>query len=111
MFSNRFLFAEGAVQQDLHAPTFRAIPRNGHLQPVHGEPNPHLSQIHLERVETAFGDYYSACSCGARSLPCTYEEDAKAWACPIREAEAEAARNRRLWEQRVLDASCWGRVR
>lgn len=66
---------------------------------------------HARRVETAFGDYYGVCSCGARSLPLVSYTEARIWDCPRDEAETSVLKADILWRRRVADASLMPGVR
>ena len=70
-----------------------------------------LPQLHAERIERAFGDFYGLCQCGARSLPCAFRLDAERWKCPIGEGEATAAYAMQRWNERVLTATTHGYLR
>lgn len=50
MLPNRRPFAEGAVHQDFQASPLCAIPRDGHLQPVHREAEPRCLPLAYERL-------------------------------------------------------------
>lgn len=61
-------------------------------------------ELHVPYVVKAFGDFYCRCSCGAISLPCVTENEARQWVCPVQAAELTVAHARARWDARVRDA-------
>jgi len=62
------------------------------------------AQPHATRYQTALGDTYALCACGAISRPYESLRAASEWRCPMEAAERDVSSRRREWEERVRRA-------